>query len=671
MCGIAGAFLIRPGRPLDPEALLPMIAVLAHRGPDDWGHYLDERRRVLLLHSRLSIVDLEHGHQPLSNEDGSVWVICNGEIYGFQQLARELQARGHRFRTRCDSEVIVHLYEEYGEQFVEHLRGEFAFALYDLRRDRLLLVRDRFGIKPLYYAQAGNSLIFGSEMKALLAHPEMRAAFNREYVFNLLGGLVLPGETLLQCIRQVEPGCLLRAGIGEPQQVRYWDLSFGRLAEEQAAEKALDPEAATEEFRRLFEEAVALRLHGDVEVGLYLSGGIDSAAVGLLMAQQRERPVQAFTISFADPAYDELAPARTIAQAGGMEQHVLHITPGGLAEHFERSLWHSEMPTFNGQGVAKFLLSELAAQHVKVVLTGQGADELLAGYDPFEHQLVLDAIRNDPKKAAALRRQEALRPHSGKIDVLARARSYPAYERVVERFGAYPYPMMRPLLHHPRMRQLLAPDFRQAVAATDAVDEVARRVDCSRISGRSSTSASQYLLFKTDLPGYILSALVDRPEMAHSIEGRLPFLDHRLAEFATQLPLSMKLQERENKHILRRAMTGLVPDEVRTRPKQQFLTPSSESLGLHLPRNPLVATYLTPERIRDAGIFDPARLKVVLYGVRHLPQGSYYQVLCEAIVMAALSLHILHDQFCRDFRGAADRYTKRGFDYTLRPPAAV
>lgn len=665
MCGIAGAFLLRAGGNLDPEALVPMISVLAHRGPDDWGYYLDQRRRVMLLHSRLSIVDLEGGHQPLSNEDGSIWVACNGEIYDFQRIADDLKARGHTFRTGSDTEVIVHLYEEYGEAFVDHLRGEFAFALYDGRRERLYLVRDRFGIKPLFYAEAGGALLFGSEMKALLRHPLMRAELNRPYIFPLLAGVLLPGETLFKGIRQVEPGCLVKSTGSGYEQTRYWDLRFNTVEEDQAAEKGLDPVEAAEEFRRLFEESVALRLQGDVEVGTYLSGGIDSAAVSLVMAKLAPRPLKAFTLSFTDADYDELAPAREIAEAGGMDHHVLSVGPGALAEHFVRYLWHSENPTLNSHGTAKLLLSQLAGKHVKVVLTGQGADELLAGYEPFEHQLLLEAVQKDPGDAAARKRLEKYRSVGGYLDVQRGVRRYPSYGRVCDLFGAYPYSVLRPLRHQSRIRRLLAPDFRQATAQSDSLVELSQRVDRSRMAGRSSLAATQYVLYKTDLASYILTSLVDRPEMAHSVEGRVPFLDHKLVEFACRLPLSMKLNESGTKDVLRRAMTGVVPESVRTRRKKLFLAPSSESLGLDRPRNALIDTYLTSDRIRDAGIFDPHALKPILSGVRYLPKGSYYQSLLEAIAMAALSLHVLHDLFCRDFQNSADRFAGKGLDYRL------
>ncbi len=663
MCGIAGAFQLNSRERLEPETLVPMISILAHRGPDDWGYYLDERRRVMLLHSRLSIVDLQGGHQPLSNEDGSVWVACNGEIYDFKRIADDLRGRGHVFRSGSDTEVIVHLYEEYGEDFVEHLRGEFAFALYDRRREILYLVRDRFGIKPLFYATAGDTLLFGSEIKALFRHPSMRVEFDRDTIYHLLTGVPLPGETIFKGVRPVEPGCLLRVTKTGSEQVRYWDLDFNTLAQDEAVERELDPETAASEFRRLFEDAVALRLQGDVEVATYLSGGIDSAAVSMVMAKQSDRPIKAFTISFSDGNYDEFAPARAIAEAGGMEHHVVSVRRGALAEHFAKSLWHSEAPTINSHGTAKFLLSELASRHVKVVLTGQGADELLAGYEPFEHQLLLEAALRDPGDDAARQRLAQFRPIAGYLDVQRGVRRYPAHSRVCQLFGAYPYSAMRPLLHQARIRGLLSPELRQATTDTDSLEQLATRLDRCRMSGRSSLAATQYVLFKTDLPSHILTSLADRPEMAHSVEGRVPFLDHKLVEFACRLPLSLKINENGTKDVLRRAMRDVVPEAVRKRRKKLFLAPSAESLGLDQPRSELINTYLTPERIRDAGIFDDRALKPVLYGIRYLPKGSYYHTLLEGIGMGALSLHVLHDLFCRNLKSSAAHFADTRLDY--------
>ena len=346
-----------------------MIAALRHRGPDSNGHYLSPAKNVLLVNTRLAIVDVGGGAQPLTNEDGSVRITFNGEIYGFAALARQLESRGHRLRTRCDTEVIVHLYEEYGEAFVEHLRGEFAFALYDRRQHTLWLGRDRFGVKPLYYALSPRSLLFGSEIKAIFSSPVIKRELNPSFIYSYLHGLLPPDETAFFGVRQVEPGCLLRVTAAGVEPRRYWQPRFAERPE--AADSRVAVRESVEEFRRLFAEAVDLRLQGDQEPGVYLSGGLDSRAVATQAAQLSSRPVKAFTVAFDDPDFDESAGAAATVAAARARHHVVTIPAAGLTSHFVRSLWHCEMPVVNGHGAAKLLLSGLASQQVKSVLTGR------------------------------------------------------------------------------------------------------------------------------------------------------------------------------------------------------------------------------------------------------------------------------------------------------------
>jgi asparagine synthase (glutamine-hydrolysing) len=654
MCGIAGEYLLGPSGVVDPENIGPMLSVLGHRGPDDWGYYVDERRRAMLLHRRLSIVDVAGGHQPLSNEDGSIWTVFNGEIYDFERQARRLERSGHRLATRSDTEVIVHLYEEYGDDFVQHLRGEFALALYDGKRDELYLVRDRFGIKPLYYALTRNSVVFASEMKSLFRHPQLTAEFDPASVSHLLAGVTIPGTTLFRRVKQVEPGCLLRCSGGRVAAVRYWDLPFRQDADPGGPVGPTDEGDAVVEFRRLFNESVRLRLQGDVEAGVYLSGGIDSAAVARTMAGMSDRPVKAFTIGFDHPGYDETADARAIAAAGGMDHHVLRIRRGALGMHFAQSLWHSEIPVANGHGTAKYLLSRLTRSHVKVVLTGEGSDELLAGYNQFKHQQLLEAVRAEPGSRAARRAIRDFLAREGILTGITRATEYPEYERIVRTFGAYPYTIMRSLLYRRSVNPLLSRDFRRSVAGVDTIDELGAHIDRAALSGLSPTSASQYVLFKTDLPNYNLNYLGDRQEMAHSVEGRLPFLDHKLVEFVCRLPASLKLRGGCEKYLLRRSMSDLVPGALGGK-KKVFLAPSGESLGLGK-SNPHLESYFDPKFVREVGIFDPTMLNLVRHASKFLPKGGFHRSLCEGIVTFALSLHILHGLFCQDFAANADRY---------------
>ena len=651
MCGIAGEFVLEPDRVIDPDALLPMLAVLAHRGPDDCGYYQDDRRQTMLLHTRLSIVDLSGGRQPIPNEDGTIWVIANGEIYDFQRITRELEARGHRFRTRSDSEVIVHLYEEHGEDFPERLRGEFAIALYDERKQALYLVRDRFGIKPLYYTIVGGSLVFASEMKALFCRPGVTATFDPESLYHLLGTVFQPGATIFKNVKQVEPGCFVRASRSHVRQIRYWDLSFARAEHGPAAQGDAAADDLVEEFRHLLEEAVRLRLHGDVDVGVYLSGGIDSSIIASMMARLAGTPVKAFTIGFEDHKYDETERATQVARKLGLDHRVLRLGAGALAPHFVKSLWHTELPFLNAHGTAKFLLSRLAAADVTVVLTGEGSDEVLAGYGQFKHGLMLDAVHENPADRAARRRLKEFLAADGPLGGITRATSYREYDRVFDLFGSYPYVVLRCLVCQKVLWPLLSKEFRRRVATVDSVAELAGRIDRSMIEGLPAPWPSQYVVFKTDLASYTLNLGGDRTEMANSIEGRLPFLDHKLVEFGCRLPTTLLLRDGREKYILRRAFADVVPESAQPK-KKVFLAPTTSALGLDT-TGPLVETYLSPRFVREAGIFEPQMLKLLRRALRILPKGSYYHSACEGALVLALSLHVLYDLFCKNFSSSA------------------
>lgn len=658
VCGIGGEFVFRGEGSVAAECAVPMLRVLAHRGPDEWGYWLDERSQAMLVHARLSIIDLQHGRQPMCNEDGTCWIAVNGELYGHQKIARDLSARGHRFATRSDSEIVLHLYEEYGLDFVQHLRGEFSLALFDDRRRALYLVRDRFGIKPLYYTVCGNRIIFGSEIKTILCHPQMTAEIDERTVHSMISTIVPPGDTLFRGIRQLEAGCLLEIFDGRVTSRKYWRLQLGgRMATGEG--HTLDEHQAIDRFRELLTEAVHLRLHGDVEVGTYLSGGIDSAAVAAIAARFAGHRMKAFTIGFSDPAYDETRYAEALARHAGLEHHVLRLGPQALAEQFQESLWHTELPVMNAHGAAKYMLSELAGRYVKVVLTGEGADELLMGYAQFRHHELLDRLACDPSDRAARQTLQQFLGTEGIQFGVTTARHYEQYDRVMEKFGTYPYAMLR-TLHWAGVRRLaLCNNFLARIRGHDLTVDLAERLDREELGGLPPLAATQYVLFKTDLVGYILNVLGDRVEMAHSIEGRLPFLDHRLVEFVGSLPPELLARGGCCKHLLREAVRGMLPDELLGRRKKQFLSPSVEVLGLHR-RNPVFEQYLSTDVTRQVGVFRPAVLTAVRRVMQLLPRGSYIYGLCEGMVVYALSLHMLHDMFCKSFHRYADRYSRIG-----------
>ena len=650
MCGIAGEFAFeREQVTVDAGR---MMAALRHRGPDSNGHYLSPAKNVLLVNTRLAIVDVGGGTQPLTNEDGSVQITFNGEIYGFAALARQLESRGHRLRTRCDTEVIVHLYEEYGEAFVEHLRGEFAFALYDRRQHTLWLGRDRFGVKPLYYASSPRSLLFGSEIKAIFSSPVIKRELNPSFIYSYLHGLLPPDETAFLGVRQVEPGCLLRVTAAGVEPRRYWQPRFAERPE--AADSKVAVRESVEEFRRLFDEAVDLRLQGDQEPGVYLSGGLDSRAVATQAARLSSRPMKAFTVAFDDPDFDESAGAAATAQQHGLDHHVVTIPAAGLTSHFVRSLWHCEMPVVNGHGAAKLLLSGLASQQVKSVLTGEGADELLAGYDLFRHQALIESVRREPRNPA-LRAQ--MRRFLGSVDLLSgtvRTKDYAEYDRVVELFGAYPYPALRALKLGRWIRALLSRECIRSIGDFDPLEQLAARWSSRRLAGDDPLSATQDFLFRTQLPSYILNCLGDRMEMANSVEGRVPFLDHKLAEFAFGLPRSLKVRDGQGKVLLREAL-GQSHPAYRVA-KKAFLSPAA-TLDLRNGKSPL-ARYLDRRVIEECGIFNPARLRTLKHVQPLLRKGSNSRVRCEGLLTFAISVHALHELFCTNFRGSMQRFER-------------
>jgi asparagine synthase (glutamine-hydrolysing) len=662
MCGIAGEFIFDAKGLVDESIIVPMVSAIRHRGPDQWGYYLGCSGSVLLINTRLSIVDLSNGRQPLSNEDGSVWVVLNGELYGFQDIAKDLESRGHRFRTHSDTEIIVHLYEEYGEDFVSHLRGEFAIALLDERNEVMYLVRDRFGIKPLFYSRLNDSLVFGSEIKAILGNRKVRARLDHVSLFYMLHGLLLPETTCFENIRTVEPGCMLRISRSTVTWRRYWDLPLGGEVAPAHEEEAI------EEFRRLFYEAVRLRLHGDVEVGAYVSGGLDSTSVAATAAEVSGRPVKAFTVEFDDKKLNEGEAAAEFAQARGFEHHKIRIGPGDLAPHFERSLWHSEIAVSNSHGAAKMILSELARRHVKVVLTGEGADEALAGYNVFQHIALLEEVRSHPRDRE---RRAALDTLLGKersgIALLNTGilpmRALPDYDRIVSLFGAYPYAMARALRTAKRLPFVMSGDFRQEVAGIDPIAEMAQRIGLGRMKSLSAVAAHQYYLFKADLPSYNLNCLGDRVEMAHSIEGRVPFLDHKLVEFAFSLPLSLKLRNGSGKYVLRRAIAERLPSALQVK-KRPFVAASSETLGLEK-GSEFSAHYLDSRTIRNTGLFNPKVVGGLRRSLAYLPHGSRTLSLTETVLTGVASIQAINEMFCERYEESAVRFNLARADSAL------
>jgi asparagine synthase (glutamine-hydrolysing) len=586
MCGIAGRINFSPDHRVDRAALEAMTTSLVHRGPDAAGYFVADG--IGLGHRRLSIIDLTAGDQPLPNEDQTVWIVFNGEIYNFAELRAELEASGHRFRTRCDTEAIVHAYEQWGDDAVLRLRGMFAFALWDGRRRRLLLARDRLGIKPLHYALVPGGLVFGSEMKALLQDPEVPADWSADALDAYMALQYVPTpRTIYKAIWKLPPGHLLTAEGGGVTVRRYWDLAFTADGDPRREREYL------EHLDALVAEAVRLRLVSDVPLGAFLSGGIDSSTVLAAMVRASSTRVQALSVGFEHQAFDERPHAYAVAAQLGADVHERVVRPD-VAELLPRLAWHFDEPFGDSSAVPTYYVSAAARERVTVALSGDGGDELWAGYtrhrvEHWEHaarrRLGSAGARTAGRLAGLLplavrgarsMRHLALPP----ADACARKHAYGLFDDDA-----------RPGLYSGDFGVAVADadpfaGFRRAYAACESTDPLDRAL---------------YVDVNTYLVDDILTK-VDRTSMAVSLETRVPLLDHVLAEFAARVPSGLKLRHGRGKYLLRRLLERRVPASILERPKQGFSVPVSDWLRTALA--PMVDDLLLDGRLRERGIFD-------------------------------------------------------------------
>jgi asparagine synthase (glutamine-hydrolysing) len=569
MCGIAAMYSTR--EPIRADALERATLKLEHRGPDGQRTWLSGDRRVGLGHARLSIIDLATGDQPIASEDETLRIVANGEFYDFERSQRDLEDRGHRLRTRSDSEIALHLYEEYGTACLHHLRGEFAFALWDGPNDTLFAARDRFGIKPLYYATHRGTLYLASEIKALLA-AGVPARWDRAAVYHghhFLG--TPPDRTLFEGVYPVPPGHYLLASGGQVRLIRYWDFDYPAAGGPSAG---TDAEYA-ERFRGALDEAVRLRLRADVPVGCYLSGGLDSCAVLGLAARHRAEPIRAFTLTFDRADYDEGPIAREMAAHAHADFRPIPIRQSDLADRFADAVCQAETLCFNAHGVAKYLLSQAVRDAgYKVVLTGEGSDEILAGYPHFRRDLVLYSARG-PDAGAARDLLERLQSDNAISRGLLLPDGEPApLAGVRGALGFVPSWLEAHATTATRLRAVFAPDFAAEFAGGDPYRSFLNGLDVvGQLAGREPVNQSLYLWSKAPLPTYILAVLGDRMEMAHSVEGRVPFLDHHVVEVVRDLPVSQKIRGMTEKYVLREAARPVLTATVYGRQKHPFLAP--------------------------------------------------------------------------------------------------
>jgi asparagine synthase (glutamine-hydrolysing) len=602
MCGINGiALSTRSGRRLDQETVLRMRDVIKHRGPDDSGIFVDSR--VGLGHRRLSIVDVAAGHQPMTNEDDSLQIIYNGEIYNHADYREELEERGHVYRTHCDTETILHLYEDHGARCVDYLRGMFAFAIWDARKKELFIARDRLGVKPLYFTHLDDgSLYFGSEIKTLFQAGALKPELNFKLLPDYLANHATSGEeTLYRGVRRLLPGHTLMWRDGEIEINKYWDVSFVKTSDENRSDKDF-----IAEWAELFRTSVRLRLMADVPLGMFLSGGIDSSAIAAVMSGMVDEPIKTFSVAFAEREANELAYARIVAEAFKTNHHEVVVSPEEFLEALPRLVWHEDEPLAHPSSVALYFVSLLASQHVKVVLTGEGSDELLAGYGryrktilnlsmgklyrSFAPSVVQGVVRSGVKSLPASRvRQKLMRSF---LNVT------PDIESIYfDNFAVFPLAMQSSLLSG-MAREQIGP-----IDPYAGVREVLEQTDAKSLLDR---------LLYADIKTYLHELLMkqDQMSMATSIESRVPFLDHKLVEFTCSLPERLKLRGGTTKYILREAMKGVLPEQILSRSKMGFPVPIGAWFrGAY---RSVIDEYVLSERAMSRGIFNPEFVRSIV-----------------------------------------------------------
>jgi asparagine synthase (glutamine-hydrolysing) len=635
MCGIVG--ILSSAAPVDRDVLVRAVGSLHHRGPDGHGLWIDPGGHAGLGHARLSIIDLEGGAQPLANEDGTVHAVVNGELYDFERQRTELEARGHRFRTRSDSEILLHLYEEYGARCVEYLRGEVAFVLWDAKSQVLLAGRDRFGIKPLYYADDGETLVLASEVKALFASGA-RAAWDLESLFQATStGGPAPDRSLFAGVRQLPAGHYLLATAHHRNVVPYWDFDFPLLG---APDDRRD-EDMVDALRVEIEEAIRLRLRADVPVGFYLSGGLDSCSLLGMATRLGARAPRAFTIAFDHAAYDELAVAKEMAAHAGADLTPVPVTADDIAADFPQAVLHAETVLNNTNGVAKFRLSRAVREAgYKVVLTGEGADEILAGYPHFRRDLLLfDAATQGAGDVERKLRDLAGRNEVSRGILMPDGEALPLGTVRTWLGGRAPTWMEAMATAGAKIRPLLSRDVLAAYGRRDPYVLMAGVLDASRLRGRHPVHQAQYLWNKTALPLFILCVLGDRMEMAHSIEGRVPFLDHRVAELAIRMPVEMKIRGTVEKHVLREAARPALTETVYRREKHPFLgPPATTTPGTRLHE---LAQDVLRSVLPRLPFYEPRAVQALLDAIPAMDEPARTAV--DPVVVSMLSACLLHE----------------------------
>lgn len=637
MCGIAGIFNLHQDREISHDTLERMIGIIRHRGPDGVGFYRDTRAG--LAHARLSIIDLEGGWQPIHNEDKTVWITFNGEIFNYKEVRQDLEKKGHRFTTMSDTEVIVHLYEEHGAGCLQHLNGQFAFAIWDKRNGIFFLARDRVGIRPLFYSIVEGSLAFASEIKSLFMYPAVKREIDPlslDQIFTFW--MTIPPRTAFRDIYELPAGHYLKVSKGRIEINQYWDPDFTQYG------KIRSDEEYAEELKELLVDSTRLQLRADVPVGAYLSGGIDSSAITTLIKNYTDTPLRTFSVTFEDGDYDESTYQKQIIEYLGADHSKIRCTYDDIGAVFPDVMWHIEQPVLRTAPAPLFLLSKLVREsNYKVVLTGEGSDEILAGYDIFKEVKVRRFLERSPESRWRPLILKRLYPYLANSPVKSLKYGKAFFNADTTEYPATYYSHVPRWNTTAKIRMFFSDELRGAIGDHQATDELSQLLSYKHY--QNDISQAQYIEMKTLLSGYLLSSQGDRVAMAHSIEGRYPFLDHRVIEFCCKLPPNVRMRALTEKYILKKSMQGILPAPIINRTKQPYRSPDAKSF-LSGTSPDYVAALLSESAIARTGYFKPAAVTALVDKCR---RGSPLGFKDNMAFVGILSTQLIHELFVKNF----------------------
>lgn len=636
MCGIAG--FLHTGTVSQPKQVLnAMLTRIRHRGPDEIGLYLSHE--ACIGNVRLSIVDLETGQQPMRTSDGRYWISYNGEVFNHPELRTMLQKKGHHFYTQCDTEVVLHMYQQFGPDCLSQLNGQFAMAIWDTHKKELFLGRDRFGIRPLFYTQTKTSFVFASEIKALLECPDVHRTINTTGIAQVFTfWSTLTPQTAFENIFELPAGNYAIVCHGNIKITSYYNLSFNNVQKISLAD-------AIDKFENLFRDSLALRMRADVPVAAYLSGGLDSTSTTAFIKEMFPDKFKTFSIGFEQKDFDESSFQTEAANFLDTQHHSISFKNKDVIDLFEKVIWHTEVPILRSAPFPMYKLSELVRSHgIKVVITGEGADEILGGYNIF--------------KEAIIRQFWAKYPES-KIRPLLLKRLYPYLPQINDGgigmlklfFGYKLSDTDSPIYSHllrwkntSRISNFFSSEFKEQIKSNDMVADYAERIS-STVTGYTPLAKAQYIESNVFMQGYLLSSQGDRVSMANSVEGRYPFLDHRLVEFCSTLPDQLKISGLDEKYLLKQVVKNSIPTSVLKRPKQAYRAPIAQALLND--KTGFVDEYLSVHKIKDVGLFDAESVEKLMH---KLKKGRGDNEVENMALMGVLSTQVLNEIYVQNYQ---------------------